>query len=95
MILYMVDPQAHSSHFLAILNIIQSPGWTVFSLLAKGSILFSSISYLHLNKYLPDVSQAKQFLFVCVYSMSLLNVLLLLYLGRRPPVLNGFAGSAF
>ena len=67
-ILCIMDLRSHSGHFPAISNVTQSPSWSVFSLPALGSILFSSISHLHLN-YIC------QYLYTCLYNVATLSSL--------------------
>ena len=62
-ILCITDPRSDFGQFPAISNDTRSPGWSVFSLPAWGSILFSSISHLYLN-------YIHYYLYTCLYNVT-------------------------
>ena len=80
-ILCITDPRSDFSQFPAISNGTRSPGWSVFSLPARGSILFSSISHLYLN-------YIHYYLYTCLYDVTTLSSL---YIDLAPsPLLRSF-----
>ena len=67
-ILCITDPRSDFGQFPAISNGTRSPGCSVFSLPARGSILLSSISHLYL-------SYIHYYLYTCLYDVTTLSSL--------------------